>query len=289
MNHIYPINEFLGVSTHLDNLAIQVIDKIQDNIDKPVRIKKHGVDVVIKSACQIKLPFQGKMATINLQFGDRPINGAAAFVETLRAQENTYEFKLYTSLLQIPIIVHELKHIDRIIARNFETKGYFYINHVGIDVVEHLPKSLFSNSTSENNLKASFYYLDPEEFEAYYNEIYRYLKFKIPTEIDRDEKIKVIKRLLNNKNVFKLYKYHFRNGGFNLNNYFVDKDALNYFLKLFNKKLDDYDFNDNYQNWNINIDDVKITNNTEKLINHLLTKQVFKGYRKFTRYYSIFL
>lgn len=293
MNRIYPINEFLGVATYLDNLALKVIDKIEDNFDKPVKTKVRGVDVIIKSACQIKLPIRNQIVTINIQYGNRQIDGYGAFVQVENLEN--FEFNLYTSLLQLPAIIHELKHIDRIVARKFKTRDYYYINHVGRHLLNHIKDELFFGPESKELLQKTFYFLDPEEFEAHYNEIYQVLKVKINADMSNDETKKFISKFLKNQQVYKYYKFYYKEGEFEIDRFFKNRASCNRFLEMFLQKLDEFDAESDkyYDEWSMNekeienIDEIEL-NSLSKEINHLLTKQTVKGYKKFARLYAIF-
>jgi hypothetical protein len=44
---------------------------------------------------------------------------------------SNFEFKIQLSDLSKSTLIHELKHMDRVIRRDMKTDTYYYINHVG--------------------------------------------------------------------------------------------------------------------------------------------------------------
>lgn len=291
MKYIKPIYEFRGVLSYLDELAYEVIDKIQDNVDKPVKVKLRGRPVNIKSACQLKTNMRGKTVTINLQWGDKLIDGYAAYVQF----KDDLEFNLYTSTLQIPTIVHELKHIDRMVAKP-TTRDYYYINQVGRHVVKNFPKELFfDGDNSKNILSKSFYFFDPNEFESYYNDMYRTLKSKLSASGNIKSK-EIVKKFLKTHTAYIYYKFYYERG-FDVDDFFKNTSYTNYFLNLLLEKIiifrdgedEDIRYRDFSQLKDLDIqpDDATLTS-FGKEINQLMNKQIIKGFKKFHRLYTIF-
>jgi len=79
-------------------------------------------------------------------------------------------FKLKIGLDK-PTLIHELKHLDRCIRRNFKTDSYFYINHIGSLIVKNY-KFLFKSKDDIELLLDTFYFCNPDEFESHYHNIF---------------------------------------------------------------------------------------------------------------------
>lgn len=270
--------ESLGVSHYLTDLVDSVISELKKDENYVLKTKMHGKDITVRFK---KL---------------KKNNDVTSYFQVLNPEKFIFNIR-YGNFDDIP---HELKHLDRVLRRDMNADQYYYLNHVGNDVVKKYKHLLHSENISDI-LTSIFYFFDPNEYEAHYQSFYWDLKKLIKPEMSSEEKRKIIKNHLEDSNIYTLYKFFYNRGGFDLSVFFKDKRGLNEYLSIFLKKLIQFR-NDatEYNEWNtlmskINTflnrfrkdDDIEV-DSLVKEINNLINKMLFKGYKKFHRLYVIF-
>jgi hypothetical protein len=195
-------------------------------------------------------------------------------------------------------LMHELKHVDRLMARELIVDQYYYFNHVGRDVIERMRELLY-NEESEDILILSLYLINDDEFESYYNEYYEELRKIIKPEMDQTEKRKTIKDFLDSQLLYSIYSDFKKQGGFDLANFFKSTSAMNHYLRAVETKINQFQGDDpDYEKWDDILQDWfvysksgksdEIPDSTVRKINLLFNRMIDKGLRKFNRLYTIF-
>lgn len=209
-----------------------------------------------------------------------------------------FEFTIRISDLSKGTLLHELKHMDRAIRRGMKTDTYFYINHIGRYVAKNYAH-LFIDKNNAEILIETFYYCNPDEFEAYYQNIYNDLKDIITNDMNREQKIEKIKEFLENEEVYTFFKHYYKNE-FILEDFFKSKEDCNFFLKdffyrqelFFNQKDDTISKIDKMKSWfkskilNKFIKDEKLDSGAKE-ISYYINKIVKRNYPKFGRLYTL--
>lgn len=259
--------EHHGLSTYLFDLVESINNKLKD-FDKQ----------------QFKIKLRGIIVTIDIEIGKKSKGGRDAFTEL--AGEN--HFYIYLNTLQPNLILHELKHIDRIIARNYKTDIYYFLTNIGTDVTEKY-SSFFIKKNVRERFSDCLYFFTPDEFESQYNDIFYRLKDLIVDDMNEDERRKTIRNFLMQQEIYNYYKFYYDKGGFKFRDFFKSKRGLNLYIHIFNTKIKQFEAGKNYRQWkNITYENVKM----DKLIQQLeykINKILFKGYKKFHRLYTLFL
>lgn len=215
----------------------------------------------------------------------------------MNIKNGQYTIKL--SNLSKRVLIHELKHMDRAIRQSMKTDTYFYINHIGRYIAKQY-SHLFIDKSSAETLIETFYYCNPDEFEAYYQDIYNEIRVQINDGMNRSQKIETIKKIIENEDIYTFFKY-FYNNKFRLESFFKSKEDCNFFIKEFfyrqelfyNQKDETISNFDRIKSWfKSNIlnklkKDEKL--DSVKEFNYYINKIVIKNYPKFGRLYALFI
>jgi hypothetical protein len=277
------INEKLGVLTGLDDMSRVIIDELSN-----------------KNYFKYKTKYLDKNITIHCfktkdQYLDKELSGSFSVEDA-----SNFEFKIKISDLTKSTIIHELKHMDRVIRRDMKTDTYHYINHVGRYVAKKYTH-LFIDKESAEILIETFYYCNPDEFEAYYQNIYSDIKDQIDDNMTREQKIETIKELIEKESIYIFFK-HYYNNEFRLEDFFKSKEDCNYFLNdffyrqelFFNNQDDTISNLDTIKSWfksnilNKFLKDDKLDGGVKEF-NYYINKIVKRNYPKFSRLYSLFI
>lgn len=213
---------------------------------------------------------------------------------------DNFEFKIEICRLDRSLLKHELKHMDRVIRRNAKTDTYYYINHVGRHVSSNY-EYLFKDKDHFYYFIDTLYFCNPDEFEAYFNDLYEKLKLLIDDDMENIEKRKIIDYELENSNIYGYFSFYNKNK-FDLLDFFKSKEDCNFFLKQFfiyqDKYFNDLDINiskfDKIKGWfksNL-LNKISKDKNIESgysEINYYINKIVRNNYNKFGRIYSLFI
>lgn len=261
----------LGLTHYLFDISLDIFNKLKNE-------KEFYFDTILRN----------KNVKIKVIY-NRFLKNNLAYCKILDYDNLVFEIGL--KKISLKYIVHEIKHIDRIILRNNKLDSNFYLRTVGKDVINKY-KFLIKNSQV---LWFTLEYIDDSEFESSYNEIYIGLKDKLENCLFKD-KLEIINNYLNNNNVYLLYKHYNNNGGFDINEFFYKEKDKKRFVKILTNKINE--FKNNYYKWNdlkhkllfylnfdkCDISTIKFFNN----INYNINNKISKGYKKFYRLYSIF-
>lgn len=277
------INEKLGVLTGLDDMARVIIDELSH-----------------KNYFKYKTKYLDKNITIHCfkvkdQYMDEELSGSFSVEDASNS-----EFKIKISDLTKSTLIHELKHMDRVIRRDMKTDTYYYINHIGGYVAKKYTH-LFIDKDIAEILIEIFYYCNPDEFEAYYQDIYSDIKDQIDDNMTREEKIEVIKGFIENEPIYAIFK-HYYNNEFRLEDFFKSKEDCNSFLKdffyrgelFFNGQDEAISTLDRIKSWfksnilNKLLKDDKLDSGVKEF-NYYINKIVKRNYPKFSRLYSLFI
>lgn len=273
------IMEKLGVLGGLSEIAEIILKGLSKN--KYFRFTGKYLDKDITIHC-----FLSKFRKENLQ-GSFRVDDA-----------DNFEFTIKMSELKKSTLIHELKHMDRSIRRDMKTDTYFYINHIGRYVAKNY-SHLFINKDNAEILIQTFYFCNPDEFEAYFQSIYEELKELLDENMPRDEKISIIKQHFENEEIYQFFK-HYYNNPFKLEAFFKSKEDCNFFLKefFFHHEAFFHEINtgisifDKIKSWfksNIlnKLFKEKLTDKGFNEFNYFINKIVKNNYKKFSRIYSI--
>ena len=275
------ITEKLGIVEGLESIADNILNNISDK--NYFRYKGNYLDKDITIHC--------------FKTSDKDIYKELSGSFRVDDGEN-FEFTIKISDLSKSTLLHELKHMDRAIRRGMKTDTYFYINHIGRYVAKNYGH-LFIDKNNAEILIETFYYCNPDEFEAYYQNIYNDLKDIITNDMSREQKIETIKEFLENEEVYTFFKHYYKNE-FILEDFFKSKEDCNFFLKdffyrqelFFNQKDDTISNIDKMKSWfksnilNKFIKDEKLDSGAKE-INYYINKIVKRNYPKFGRLYTL--
>lgn len=259
--------EHHGLASYLFDLAETIKDKVQ-NI----------------SPNQLKIRLRDKIISVNIELGEKEKKGRLAFT-TVIGKGNFY---VYINELQTNLILHELKHIDRIVARDYKPDYYYFITNIGTEVAKKYPR-LFLKKYDRNKLIDCLYYFTPDEFESQYNDIFYRLKDLITDEMDNVEKQIIIKDFLNKQEVYLCYEFFYNKGEFKFRDFFKTKRGLNIYINVLDTKFKQFKSGENYRDWKNITYDNKNPDKMIQLLEYKINKVLFKGYKKFHRLYTLFL
>jgi len=277
------LNEKLGVLSGLEEMADVILKELSDK--NYFKYKTRYLDKDITIHC-----FKSKDSDIY-----KELSGSFSVDDSEK-----FEFTIKISDLSKSTLIHELKHLDRTIRRGMKTDTYYYINHIGRYVAKQYGH-LFTNKDNAEILIETFYYCNPDEFEAYYQNIYQDIKDLMFEGMTREEKIETIKSVIENEEIYTFFK-HYYNNEFRLEDFFKTKEDCNFFLKdfiyrqelFFNQQDDTISNLDKIKSWfksnilNKFTKDEKINPGVKEL-NYYINKIVKRNYPKFGRLYAIFI
>jgi len=285
MTYLKNINDFisekLGINDNIVKYADLIIDKLKETDFYLLKTNYKGKDIEVQ--CYLRSKIHG--TNINSEI-------AGSF---LQIDDNIYAIEL--SKLDRNILIHELKHLDYSISRN-KLNQHHYISHVGRNVINnynHLVNKDFSDALID-----ILYYINPNEFESYYNEFYHELKQTLTDDMTIEEKRKYIDDFLNSHSIYFCYKYY-KDGNFDIEQFFTNKKDLNLFIDKLIQKIqleNPYEVSkkDILLNRMIKILSIfkvnKLSDENRKvvtLINNLINREIKRNYKKFSRLYTLLL
>jgi hypothetical protein len=270
--------ESLGVVSELDDIIEIVQDKLgRGETEFTLQTNLRGVDTDIKFVHNPEREeYKGSSLHSYFQLTDTNIDHP--------------KFLISLGDLKRSTIAHELKHLDRELARKLVAEFSYYLNHVGRDVIQNM-SYLAKDEESEDILSLSLYLINKDEYEAYYNEFQREIQSMINPEMTQGEKEKVIREYLEEQDIYLLYKQINDEGGFNLESYFKDRASMLKYLSAFTSKREEWieDRTDEYDDWEnikgLEEDTPSGMSKLAKKINHHFTKIIREGIKKFDRLY----
>ena len=277
MKYILSLVQFesLGVSSYLDDIVNDVINNLSgENTEYVKNVILHNKNVKIRFVySQDSTSYKGQ--------------SFESYAQLVNPDIENLEYLISIGSLTNSSIIHELKHVDRDVSRDLYADFYYYINHVGRDVIEN-EKDLF-NPDDVNYLNSIFYMVNPDEFEAFYNDIYNKVAQDLKTKSGNSNEI--IDHHLKSGEYSDFYEIYFDlyKNGFNLSDYFRNAEDINYFLSLFSLKVDQFIEDDDigYNNWDMEVNVIDM-GKMEKYINKILISAANKGFKKISRIYTIF-
>ena len=272
MKHILSIQQFesLGVSSYLDPIVDEVIQNLSNG----------------KGEHMVETSMHGREVKIKFVYDDSPetYKGQTLHSYFQLIDPDHMEFLVRLGDLEESTITHELKHVDRTVARGLLADFYYYLDHVGRDVIENLP-DVFSSPDDMEYLNSVFYLVNPEEFEAYYNDIYKDVKRNMPSGT-REERIKILQSLLEDTDSYVVHRRIY-NEGFSLASHFKGRKEMNEWLSLFSLKMGQFIEDDSeYGNWDLKGEEADMRG-MEKLIDRMVEKAGRRGFKGFSRLYSL--
>jgi hypothetical protein len=212
MEDIKTYNEFLyekiGINDDIEKLSDIIIEKMKN-----------------KNYFSYETNYLGKDITI--EFFLKRIDKTRNAYISVTDKEN-YVFKIVLKSLDKILIVHELKHLDRMIRTKFKRDDFFYTNRASQFLSKHY-WFLFKDKLSSLIFSTIFYYSDQDEFESQFHDIYMTIKENLHVNMDKEEKFLLVKNTLINNNMYEYYKYVYEND-FNLLDWFDSKKSCNIFL-----------------------------------------------------------
>ena len=279
--------EFLGIADYLLKLVEDVKFGLSNNNEFRLETNIRGKDIIVDFELSKNKEKQGGLIS-------------HSYFQVIDADK--FEFFIKLGDLKTTSILHELKHLDRVLRRDLKTDSFFYLNHVGRDVTLKYRHLLYSKH-SDDVLIQSLYLINVDEFEAYYHEMYAELKDMVTDDMTNIQKRKIISDYLSDSGIYNLYKFFKDRGGFNLEDFFKDEWSLNEYLKILEIKINQFYENrdSDYEKWNTVLHKIKYfinkfktgkkieVNSLSNEINRMFNKVIYNGLKKFDRLYSIFL
>jgi hypothetical protein len=270
------IVEKLGVIPHLSLIA----EDILSNIKGKKYYKWQG-------------EYLQKQVTINCFIMDIPNLEGSFQVEN--SQDFIFNIKISPDSKMKSTLIHELKHMDRAIRRKMKTDTYHYINHVGKYVAGKYT-NLFKSKDAGEILVDTFYLCNPDEFEAYFHNLWEDISILITEDMTREQKIDIVRQTLENEQIWIIFKFYYTNP-FDLMDFFNTESDCAYFLKEFIRVLDLFYNNKNFNMTNFDRFKIwfksKVFNNQKldrellKEMNYYINKCVRSNYKKFSRLYTL--
>jgi hypothetical protein len=260
--------EKLGVLSSLEKITDLVIDELKD-----------------KNYFLLETEYLGKKIKIN--FFLQEIKGLDGIFRVDDPEK--LEFTIKIEKLSKNILIHELKHMDRALRRDLKTDAYHYLNHIG-KYVANKYKYLFKNKTVDLFLNI-VYYSNPDEFEAYYNDMHLTLK-EMTNGLTEEEKRLKIKDYLSNSEIYIMYKFFYENK-FDISNFFKSNKDANMFIDVLYDTIEKFGNKEEYYIKIGNVIKNRIKNLFKKEdlniksndINYYINKNIRRNYPKFSRLY----
>jgi hypothetical protein len=295
MKRINDFNTFiiekLGVLHELEDIADRVIKGIKES--------KHKNPNYV-----LELDWKGKKVKVICILNPNLKGAEANFITLDPGELKDIGYKISSRTLNKSTIIHELKHLIRHISHHdylnpkSNQRRYTMLNAVGEftadtykSILKKDPINLFINT---------LYYCNPDEFESYFNQIYFELKELITPEMNKQERRKLIKELLNGTKIHIFYKLYsekpFRSSWFFKSN----RDA-NFFAQEMENKIEEYKVigplagfdtvdvlrNKARQFINLFKSDEEIGYKSRR-IDKWVNDSIKKNYKKFFRLYTLF-
>jgi len=274
------VNEKLGIVTNLESIADHVISKLKEKNYYQLEARIRDYDVTIEFYLLRNLDNSG---SFGIEDFDNKI------------------FKIKLKSLNKSTLIHELKHLDRVLSKNIK-KGVKYepesiMTHITNFVTKNF-SYLFKDKSSAEMLSLIIYYSNPDEFESYFNGIYYQIKDKIVEGMSKEEKMKIIEEDLQDETIYIFYK-HFSKNEFDIRYFFKSNRDMNQylseykrFLEVFTKqKTESISIWSNlfsyFKKWIVSgLKDVD-ADKYHREFNKKVNSSIQKNHRKFNRIYSL--
>jgi hypothetical protein len=274
------INEKLGIVNELELVADHVLSKLKEKKYYELETNIRGYNVTIEFYLLENLDVSGSFSTVDL---DKKI------------------FNIRLKRLNKSTLIHELKHLDRVLVRNVK-KGFKYESesirtHITNFVTKNY-KHLFNKTHDAEMLSLVIYYSNPDEFEAYFNGIYHQIKDNISDKMSKQEKIDLIREELEDEAIFIFYR-HFSKSKFDIRNFFKSNRDMNQYLNEYKRFLESFtkQKTDRVSVWNLLFSifkkwygsQLKDVESDKYYIdfNKKINDSISKNYKKFNRLYSL--
>ena len=279
--------EKLGIESSIEILADKLIEKFKKETKFSFETDIFGENILIE--CEYS------KSVIN-DTSKPMLAGVRPFYD-IENNNKCNIFDLYTTTLDRPVIIHEVKHIHRFVKNQ---KQRDYINHAGQKTVSDY-KHYFHTKNIAELFYDMVYYATNNEFESYYHEFYYEIEILIKKNPNKDKR-ELIKNFLEGEYIYQYYKYFYEQP-FDLKLYFKNRNNMNNFLDKMSKNIVLYkDIDVDRMNSSkkeiliskikklLKLDtNIKDHNKLEKEINNKINKMVKIGFKKFQRLYTLFL
>lgn len=284
-----PMNEKLGVVDGLEEIAEEIIEEIKR------RQTEYGPLSYKRNQCNIKTEWRDQEINLNFIL-DSNLKSAGSF-----RVDGENEFTIMSKDLDRITIIHELKHLDRSVSKKSKRSKISKIKALSGPVsakYKHLLKHSYQGDNS-SIISDVIYYSNPDEFEAYFNELYSDLKSKLEG-VDVSERRNFIKNYLDITEIYIIYRYLYNNK-FDISLFFKNNRNANSYMNEINKRVKEMsDVNTIKMKTNkVNIILDKISkfvmalgkdedvSKDVKKINNYINYQIGKNYPKFHRLYTL--
>lgn len=271
----FRIDEALGELQDLDRIALLAQSELSGESDTFVHTE-------MMNGYEVKINFNYSSSTTEYKGLD-----LHSFFQLLSVSENGIEVLISLGDLKLSSIVHELKHLHRVISKGLIADELYYLDHVGRDIIEKRP-DLFDNTKAAEWVQLVFYYT-PDEFEAVFNEYRRAIKREMPQiPLDTAARREWISEWLADQDIHVIYK-EIAERGFTLSEFFKDKESYLEFLRIFIQKREEFiDESPEYDGaWASSKETLQIPvaflKKLSKRIEWLITKNAQRGFKKFSR------
>lgn len=274
------ISERLGIVSNLEPIADHVIEKLRIRNYYELKTRIRDCDVTIEFYLLPNLDNSGSFRTEDLD-------------------EKVFKIKLKT--LNKPTIIHELKHLDRVLSKNIKKGVKYESESIMTHITNFVTKKfshLFKDKLSSEMLSLVIYYSNPDEFESYFNGIYYQIKDKIVEGMSKEEKVKIIKDELESEAIYIFYK-HFSRNEFEMRYFFKSNRDMNQYLSEYKRFLEVFtkqktesitvwsNLFSYFKKWiGSGLKDVEADKYYQEF-NKKVNSSIQKNYRKFNRLYSL--
>lgn len=295
-----PMNEKLGIVEGLEDIADEIIEGLKESR------RKYGIMSYKRNYYLLETEWRGKEIKINC-YVDPTMSGRSAYFQVIDSDK--LEFKIVMEDLNRNILVHELKHLDRNLLTGYSSK----ISNINILNRNLLKKYQYLLKKDNNELGYSdieilsdvIYYSNPDEFEAYFNEMYTELKGLIDDSMDDNEKKSIISEYLESEEIYMLYRA-INNGVFDISRFFKNNRNANYYIKEIIKRVEEIPKNPKQikikiktNKFDIFIDKIskfiksymkdEEIDKSVKWLNWFVNNNIKKNYPKFNRLYTLLM
>ena len=290
-------SEALGLNKSLERLADKVMKELSDKNEFTLRTNYLCKD--------LNLPVNFIIIHFKILDDIRSFQNLHTKSQTLASttinNASNYEFTIKMKKLEYHSLIHELKHVDRSIRKNFGYDPTSVLNFAGRVKINDY-KHLFKIGGSLNLLAKILYLVDEDEFEAYFISTYYELKDLLINQADKDNKRKAIKEFLDHNMIFQIHKQFYQQK-FDLSKFFRNKKDVNNFVNQLDKttvalKQNAPTLSDakatilksriQHMFSFLTKDDVEFSTEVKK-INNIMNRHIQKNYKKFFRLYTLLI
>jgi hypothetical protein len=272
MKFIFTHKQFesLGVSSEVEKIAQQVQRELLAS-ERSYLYKGEMIGRQVSIEFKLQTDFESYKGYI-----------LHSYMQFLGATEKEAGFFVSLGDPELPTIVHELKHIHRVLARGLMADETYYLDHVGRDIIENVEE--WGSLPQREGLSDILYMATPDEFEATYNEWVQQIRSM--NSPGREE----ILDFLEGQDLFVLYKEIIQSG-FSMRDWFKGEKEMLLFVQYFLiKKSEFLEESPEYEEvWNPPQEistPTRILKTQVKKIEFLISSNCKKNYRKTMRLFS---